>query len=219
MFDSWLTGTLALQLNCLSEVLFEPALRRASQLDSYITTHGKPIGPLHGLPISLKDQFRVEGAETSVGFVGWLGNRETGETESEMVKMLMEMGAIIHVKSNVPPGLMVWRSAALVHYRFDFNFLFFIVLSRHSYNDLLTNRRRLGNRDEQQYCWLYFERIQPPSFVWGLFWRYVCLRPPLSHWSLSAISASVDATSADKENVDRRGIIDCYERESARIWH
>lgn len=109
---------LALQLNCLSEVLFEPALRHASHLDAYIATCGKPIGPLHGLPISLKDQFRVEGAETSVGFIGWLGKQETAETESELVKMLIEMGAVIHVKTNVPPGLMVWRSAALVFFYF-----------------------------------------------------------------------------------------------------
>lgn len=107
---------LALQLNCLSEVLFDSALRRASQLDSYIATYGKPVGPLHGLPGSLKDPFRVEGAETSVGFVGWLGKRETGETESEVVKMAMEMGAVVHVKTNVPTGLMVWRSAALELY-------------------------------------------------------------------------------------------------------
>lgn len=95
------------QVNCLSEVLFESALRRATQLDSYIATHGKPMGPLHGLPISLKDQFRIAGAETSVGYVGWLGKPETEETESEVVKILMEMGAVVHVKTNVPTGLMV----------------------------------------------------------------------------------------------------------------
>ena len=96
-----------IQVNCLSEVLFDAALRRASELDSYIAAHGKPIGPLHGLPVSVKDSFRVNGAETSVGFVGWLGKRETAETESEAVKMLTGMGAVVHVKTNMPTGAMV----------------------------------------------------------------------------------------------------------------
>ena len=37
----------------------EQALEQARELDEYFEKHKKPIGPLHGLPISLKDQFRV----------------------------------------------------------------------------------------------------------------------------------------------------------------
>ena len=70
-------------------------------------THGRPVGPLHGVPISLKDVFRVKGAETSVGFVGLLGQIESDEMESEIVKMMREMGAVLHVKTNVPTSLMV----------------------------------------------------------------------------------------------------------------
>ncbi|KAK0515032.1 hypothetical protein JMJ35_002411 [Cladonia borealis] len=100
-------ATIAHQLvNCLSEVLFDSALKRAGELDSYIATYRKPVGPLHGLPISLKDQFRIEGAETSVGYVGWLGKPETAETESEIVRMLIKSGAVVHAKTNVPTGLM-----------------------------------------------------------------------------------------------------------------
>ncbi|KZF19210.1 amidase [Xylona heveae TC161] len=100
-------ATIAHQLlNCLSEVLFVQAFARAEELDEYLRTHGKPIGPLHGLPISLKDQFRVEGAETSLGYVGWLGKVETKETESWLVKQLKDMGAIIFAKTNVPSSLM-----------------------------------------------------------------------------------------------------------------
>jgi hypothetical protein len=39
-------------------------------LDEYYVKHGKPIGPLHGLPVSLKDQFHVKGVETTMGYVG-----------------------------------------------------------------------------------------------------------------------------------------------------
>jgi amidase len=36
------------------------ALERASALDAYFQQTGKVMGPLHGLPISLKDQFRIK---------------------------------------------------------------------------------------------------------------------------------------------------------------
>ncbi|KAF9888995.1 hypothetical protein FE257_008165 [Aspergillus nanangensis] len=100
-------ATMAHQLvNCLSEVLFPQALARANELDEYLRTHGEPIGPLHGLPITLKDQFRVEGAETSLGYVAWLGKVETEQSESWVVKALKDMGAVIIAKTNVPTSLM-----------------------------------------------------------------------------------------------------------------
>ncbi|KAH7028573.1 amidase signature domain-containing protein [Macrophomina phaseolina] len=100
-------ATIAHQLtNCLSEILFAEALAQAESLDSYYRTHGKTVGPLHGLPISLKDQFRVKGAETSMGYVAWLGKVETEETESWLVKQLRSLGAVVYCKTNVPTSLM-----------------------------------------------------------------------------------------------------------------
>lgn len=49
----------------------------------------------------------MEGAETSLGYVAWLGAVETEETESWLVKALKDMGAIIIAKTNVPSSLMV----------------------------------------------------------------------------------------------------------------
>ncbi|KAI9872663.1 MAG: hypothetical protein M1823_008115, partial [Watsoniomyces obsoletus] len=40
--------------NCLTETYFEQAQKRARQLDA-MKAEGKSAGPLHGLPISLKD--------------------------------------------------------------------------------------------------------------------------------------------------------------------
>lgn len=42
------------QTNCLTETLFDEALERAKYCDEYLAKEGKPLGPLHGLPISLK---------------------------------------------------------------------------------------------------------------------------------------------------------------------
>ncbi|THV67418.1 amidase, partial [Aureobasidium pullulans] len=100
-------------VNCLHEIFYNAAIESAQELDQYFATHKKPIGPLHGLPISLKDQFHVKGVETSMGYVGWIGTfqgeKGTGKEkvyESEMVKELRNLGAVLYVKTAVPHTLM-----------------------------------------------------------------------------------------------------------------
>ncbi|KAL8681956.1 MAG: hypothetical protein Q9186_001964 [Xanthomendoza sp. 1 TL-2023] len=107
-------ASLAHQLtNCLHETFFDAAIEDAKALDDYYSKHHKPMGPLHGLPVSLKDQFHVKGVETSMGYVGWLGTfegkRGTGKEkvfESEMVKELRSLGAVLYCKTSVPHTLM-----------------------------------------------------------------------------------------------------------------
>lgn len=62
-----LTLTNVLQTNCLTEIFIDKALERAAELDAYLKEHGKVIGPLHGLPVSLKDQIPIRGLETTMG--------------------------------------------------------------------------------------------------------------------------------------------------------
>ena len=38
----------------MTEMFFDQALERAKHLDEYLEKEGKPMGPLHGMPISLK---------------------------------------------------------------------------------------------------------------------------------------------------------------------
>ena len=107
-------AALAHQLvHCLHEIFFDDAIQAGEKLDKYLAEHNKPIGPLHGLPVSLKDQFHVKGVETHMGYVGWIGTFEgkkgTGKEknfESEMVKELKSLGAILYVKTSVPHTLM-----------------------------------------------------------------------------------------------------------------
>lgn len=84
--------------NCLAEIRFEEAIAEAKAQDEYLRTHNKLIGPLHGIPVSLKDQMRVEGLETAMAYVGWLGKVETAETESAVVKQIKRLGGIIIAK-------------------------------------------------------------------------------------------------------------------------
>lgn len=44
----------ASQTRCLTETMFDEALKRAKELDEHLKKTGQPIGPLHGLPISFK---------------------------------------------------------------------------------------------------------------------------------------------------------------------
>jgi Asp-tRNA(Asn)/Glu-tRNA(Gln) amidotransferase A subunit family amidase len=90
--------------NCLTEIFFDVGLERARYLDKYFKEHGKPIGPLHGLPISLKDGFKVIGQDASIGFASHAHQNAT--SESTLVTLLLKAGAVLYCKTNVPQSLM-----------------------------------------------------------------------------------------------------------------
>lgn len=97
----------------MHETFFDAAVKDAQKLDDYYAIHKKPIGPLHGVPISLKDQFHVKDVETSMGYVGWIGTFEGKKGtnkervfESEMVRELRNLGAVLYCKTSVPHTLM-----------------------------------------------------------------------------------------------------------------
>ncbi|KAK5113263.1 hypothetical protein LTR62_003600 [Meristemomyces frigidus] len=100
-------------LNCLHEIFFDQAIKDAERADKYLAENKKPIGLLHGLPVSLKDQYHVKGVDTHMGYIGWLGTYQgktgTGkerEFESEMVTELRSLGATLYCKTAVPHTLM-----------------------------------------------------------------------------------------------------------------
>ncbi|GKZ21495.1 hypothetical protein AbraIFM66951_006678 [Aspergillus brasiliensis] len=90
--------------NPLTEILFDRAIARARELDQIFTRTGKPIGPLHGLPISLKDVMHITDTETTLGFVAMIGH--IPPQEDRLVTKLHEAGAVFYCKTNVPQTLM-----------------------------------------------------------------------------------------------------------------
>lgn len=64
---SYLLHVPSVQTNCLTEIFVDRALERATWLDEQLKSTGKVVGPLHGLPISLKDQIKIKGLETVMG--------------------------------------------------------------------------------------------------------------------------------------------------------
>jgi amidase len=74
-------------------------------LDEYLAATGKVTGPLHGLPISLKDQFHVKGVDTTMGYVGWINTFEglsdperVHKVNSQLVSELLDLGAVLYCK-------------------------------------------------------------------------------------------------------------------------
>ncbi|OQV06648.1 hypothetical protein CLAIMM_11190 [Cladophialophora immunda] len=91
--------------NCLTEVLFNDALEQAGGLDQYFKQHGKLFGPLHGVPVTLKDQFDVNGVDTTLGYVGRAF--KPASSDAVIVQILRSLGAVIIAKTNLPQSIMV----------------------------------------------------------------------------------------------------------------
>ncbi|KAF1842813.1 acetamidase [Cucurbitaria berberidis CBS 394.84] len=88
----------------LTEVLFDNAIQQANELDEYFQNNGRLVGPLHGVPMTLKDQFDVQGYDSTLGYVGRAFKPAT--RDCALVSLLKEMGAIIVAKSNLPQSIM-----------------------------------------------------------------------------------------------------------------
>ncbi len=86
-----------IQVNCLTQIWFDDGLKRAKELDQYYEENKTVIGPYHGLPFSLKNQFRVKGKNVSSGFIAWLG--DVADVDASPVKYLREMGAVFHCQT------------------------------------------------------------------------------------------------------------------------
>ena len=88
-----------------AEILFEHALHCAKQLDEHYATHGTTIGPLHGIPMTLKDQFNVRGYDTTLGYVGRAF--QPADDDADLVKILKDAGVVFIAKTNLPQSIMV----------------------------------------------------------------------------------------------------------------
>lgn len=85
---------------CLTEPLFTLALEQARQLDGHLKRTGKPIGPLHGLPVTVKDCFDIKDIDSTVGISALAFKPAT--QNAVLVDLLRSLGAVIIAKTNVP---------------------------------------------------------------------------------------------------------------------
>lgn len=93
--------------NCLAAVMLDesviskpPASPTRSEQKS--SAH-EPVRLLSGVVVSIKDCIDIEGYDTTVGYSSRVN--KAASSSASIVRLLRDAGAIIHVKTTVPPGL------------------------------------------------------------------------------------------------------------------
>jgi len=98
---------LAQQLaNCVTELLPDRAISRAKYADKYLADHCKPIGPLHGLPISVKEHIQMDGLGLNLGYVSHYGETAPEGADAHILQILHDAGAIFYVRTTEPQTIM-----------------------------------------------------------------------------------------------------------------
>ncbi|KAF2128547.1 amidase [Dothidotthia symphoricarpi CBS 119687] len=90
--------------NCITELLPNLALERAKELDTYFQEHKRPIGPLHGLPISIKEHIGFQGLRCTTGYVSHWDT--IVKEDAHILQVLRDAGAVFHCRTTVPQTMM-----------------------------------------------------------------------------------------------------------------
>lgn len=81
--------------NCLLELFVPEALERARELDKHYKTTGEVLGPLHGVPVSIKDHIDIKGHDSPSGFLSLVGKMVAKE-DAYSVRVLRDAGAVFY---------------------------------------------------------------------------------------------------------------------------
>src|SRR5207237_6847635 len=94
-------------LNAIVAWQVEKARERARAADAALT-RGEVWGPLHGVPMTVKESFDLTNAPTTWGIPALKGN--LAGSDAVAVTRLLDAGAVIFGKTNVPLLLADWQS-------------------------------------------------------------------------------------------------------------
>ena len=89
----------------MTEICFDEAIAQARELDAYQEKHSRLKGPLHGVPVSLKDQFNLEGLDSTLGYVG--RSFRPADADCVLATVLKRLGAVVLAKTNLPQSILV----------------------------------------------------------------------------------------------------------------
>lgn len=95
------------RVNAITQLLGEEALAAARQADKALA-RGERVGPLHGVPVSIKENIDVAGVSTSVGVAAFKQN--IAPQDSAEVTALRNAGAIPFARSNCPDFVVRWHT-------------------------------------------------------------------------------------------------------------
>src|SRR5690242_14116590 len=81
--------------------------RRAADAADAALARGDAVGPLHGLPMTIKDTYETAGLRTTCGLEAW---DRVPERDAEAVRRLRNAGAVIFGKTNTPAFTADWQT-------------------------------------------------------------------------------------------------------------
>lgn len=86
-------------------------MERAKFLDEYFAHHKKPIGPLHGLPISVKEHLGMKGLNLCSANVAWWSHPSSNDKyiateDAYVLQILARAGAVFHARTTEPQSTM-----------------------------------------------------------------------------------------------------------------
>lgn len=93
---------------------FERARSAADAADRALA-QGRQPGPLHGVPVTVKESYNVAGLPTTWGLPPMRNNQ--ADTDAELVRRLKAAGAVVLGKTNVPPNLSDFQSSNEIYGR------------------------------------------------------------------------------------------------------
>lgn len=95
------------ELGAVVVTRIDEARRRAAAADEAVG-RGEVTGPLHGVPMTIKEAFDWANTPTTWGNPAWSDN--VAEVDAVAVRRLVEAGAVIYGKTNVPFLLADWQT-------------------------------------------------------------------------------------------------------------
>ena len=93
--------------NCLTDVMIQEALGQKappSPVSADDTVHSSERRLLSGVPVSIKDCIHIKGYDTTMGHSSKVNH--PASSSAAIVRLLHDAGAITHVKTTTPPGLL-----------------------------------------------------------------------------------------------------------------
>lgn len=93
-------------LNAVVIQCFDQALEDAARIDQLVAA-GESVGPLAGIPVTIKECFHVAGTASTIGVTTL---NQPHRRDNPIVQRMREAGAIVLGKTNIPQ-LMIWHES------------------------------------------------------------------------------------------------------------
>ncbi|GAV55902.1 hypothetical protein ZYGR_0AZ00730 [Zygosaccharomyces rouxii] len=90
--------------NCVMQFMFDIALAQAAKSDEFLRENKQLKGPLHGIPVSLKEHMEIKGLVTHASYISLI--EHVSENTNVSIQLVENMGATMHVRTSQPQAIM-----------------------------------------------------------------------------------------------------------------